>query len=91
MLGLSNTWFEDGHKFVRWTPATSTLLRHAKIALHDDLAPDLARQAHQLAIAWGLPFPVYVVSLPSFIFGSLKYTLNQFDGVNHFLDMAILY
>ena len=48
MLGLSNTWFEDGHKFVRWTPATATLLRHAKTALHDDLAPHLSRRCSHI-------------------------------------------
>ncbi len=33
MLTLRNTWFADGHKFVRWSPYTSGLLKHVKTVL----------------------------------------------------------
>ena len=33
MLTLQNSWYEDGHHFVRWSPASQTKLRAAKLRL----------------------------------------------------------
>ena len=44
MLTLRNTWFENGHKFVRWSPDTSKLLKHIKTVLSDQLKPHLSRR-----------------------------------------------
>ena len=44
MLTLRNTWLEDGHKFVRWSPDTSKLLKHVKTVLSDQLKPHLSRR-----------------------------------------------
>jgi RNA-directed DNA polymerase len=48
MLKLSNTWFEGGHKFVRWTPTTASLLKHVKTVLYDSLAPYLSRRCSHI-------------------------------------------
>ena len=44
MLTLRNTWFEDGHKFVRWSPDSSKLLKQVKTVLSDQLKPHLSRR-----------------------------------------------
>ena len=48
MLTLRNTWFEDGHKFVRWSPDTSKLLKHVKTVLYDQLKPHLSRRCSHI-------------------------------------------
>ena len=48
MLTLRNTWFEDGHKFVRWSPDTSKLLKHVKTVLSDQLKPHLSRRCSHI-------------------------------------------
>ena len=48
MLTLRNTWFEDGHKFVRWSPDTSSLLKHVKTVLSDQLKPHLSRRCSHI-------------------------------------------
>jgi RNA-directed DNA polymerase len=44
MLTLRNTWLEDGHKFVRWSPDSSKLLKQVKTVLSDQLKPHLSRR-----------------------------------------------
>ena len=44
MLTLRNTWFENGHKFVRWSHDTSRLLKNVKAVLSDQLKPYLSRR-----------------------------------------------
>ena len=48
MLTLRNTWFENGHKFVRWSPDTSGLLKHVKTVLYDQLKPHLSRRCSHI-------------------------------------------
>ena len=48
MLTLRNTWFENGHKFVRWSPDTSKLLKHVKTVLSDQLKPHLSRRCSHI-------------------------------------------
>jgi hypothetical protein len=48
MLLMRNTWFEDGHKFVRWSPDTSSLLKHVKTVLHNQLKPHLSRRCSHI-------------------------------------------
>ena len=48
MLILRNTWFENGHKFVRWSPDTSGLLKHVKTVLYDQLKPHLSRRCSHI-------------------------------------------
>jgi len=48
MLTLHNTWFENGHKFVRWSPDTSGLLKHVKTVLYDQLKPHLSRRCSHI-------------------------------------------
>jgi len=48
MLTLRNTWFENGHKFVRWSPDTSGLLKHVKTVLYDQLKPYLSRRCSHI-------------------------------------------
>ena len=48
MLTLRNTWFENGHKFVRWPPDTSGLLKHVKTVLYDQLKPHLSRRCSHI-------------------------------------------
>ena len=48
MLTLRNTWFEDGHKFVRWSPDTSGLLKHVKTVFYDQLKPHLSRRCSHI-------------------------------------------
>ena len=42
MLTLLNSWYEEDHKFVRWSPASQARLREAKISLGDQLKPFLS-------------------------------------------------
>jgi len=44
MLHLCNTWFEGGHKFVRWSPQSSSLLRNGKHQLSAQLRKYLSRR-----------------------------------------------
>ena len=44
MLTLRNTWLEDGHKFVRWSPDSSKLLKQVKTVLSDQLKRHLSRR-----------------------------------------------
>ena len=44
MLTLRNTWLEDGHKFARWSPDSSKLLKQVKTVLSDQLKPHLSRR-----------------------------------------------
>ena len=37
MLTLQNSWYEDGHHFVRWRPVSQELLRAAKLSLGKQL------------------------------------------------------
>ena len=37
MLTLQNSWYEDGHHFVRWRPVSQGLLRAAKLSLGKQL------------------------------------------------------
>jgi RNA-directed DNA polymerase len=48
MLTLRNTWFENGHKFVRWSSDTSGLLKHVKTVLYDQLKPHLSRRCSHI-------------------------------------------
>ena len=48
MLTLRNTWFENGHKFVRWSPDTSGLLKHVKTVLSKQLKPHLSRRCSHI-------------------------------------------
>jgi RNA-directed DNA polymerase len=48
MLTLRNTWFENGHKFVRWSSDTSGLLKHFKTVLYDQLKPHLSRRCSHI-------------------------------------------
>ena len=48
MLILRNTWFENGHKFVRWSPDTFGLLKHVKIALSRQLKPHLSSRCSHI-------------------------------------------
>ena len=48
MLTLRNTWFDDGHKYVRWSPDTSSLLKHVKTVLSDQLKPHLSRRCSHI-------------------------------------------
>ena len=48
MLTLRNTWFDGGHKYVRWSPDTSGLLKHIKTVLSDQLKPYLSRRCSHI-------------------------------------------
>ena len=48
MLTLHNTWFDDGHEYVRWSPDTSALLKHIKTVLSDQLKPYLSRRCSHI-------------------------------------------
>ena len=37
MLTLQNSWYEDGHHFVRWRPVSQGLLRATKLSLGKQL------------------------------------------------------
>ena len=48
MLTLRNTWFDDGHKYVRWSPDSSGLLKHVKTVLYNQLKPYLSRRCSHI-------------------------------------------
>ena len=48
MLSISNTWFDDGHKYVRWSPDSSRLLKYIKTVLSDQLKPYLSRRCSHI-------------------------------------------
>ena len=48
LLLLRNTWFENGHKFVRWSTGTASLLKHVKNVLYKQLKPYLSRRCSHI-------------------------------------------
>ena len=92
MLTLQNSWYEDGHHFVRWRPVSQGLLRAAKLSLGKQLKSYLSLRCTHVKGRGGAKATVRFAQVMA---GQYRYVArfdirSYYESMNHAVLLQLL-
>ena len=92
MLTLQNSWYEDGHHFVRWRPVSQGLLRSAKLSLGAQLKSYLSLRCTHVKGRGGAKASVRFAQVMA---GQYRYVArfdirSYYESINHAVLLRLL-
>ena len=92
MLTLQNSWYEDGHHFVRWRPVSQGLLRAAKLSLGKQLKSYLSLRCTHVKGRGGAKATVRFAQVMA---GQYRYVArfdirSYYESMNHAVLLKLL-